>query len=97
MKGAYKLGWLGARWKELRELLEKQDFICPLTGRELVPGENASLDHIIPKSRGGPNKIGNLQWLDNNINFAKRNLLPDEFAQLISDAYARMFTKGERP
>jgi len=38
-----------------------------------------SLDHIIPKSRGGTNELKNLQYLTWLENFSKRDMLQDEW------------------
>ncbi|MFX5522449.1 HNH endonuclease signature motif containing protein, partial [Acinetobacter baumannii] len=70
-------------WKELRDLLQKQEFKCPYTGDTIVIGENASLDHITPSSRGGQSTIDNLQWVTATVNNAKRDLNHDEFVELI--------------
>ncbi len=47
--------------------------------------EDAHLDHIIPITRGGGIDIGNLRWVCSQANFAKRNLMDDEFIKLCSD------------
>jgi phenylalanyl-tRNA synthetase beta subunit len=38
--------------KELREILDRQNYKCALTGRPLTP-DNCAMDHIVPLSRGG--------------------------------------------
>lgn len=55
---------------------------CAYTGRELVPGTNASLDHKIPKALGGTNDLENLQWVETNVNRAKNALAEDEFLSM---------------
>lgn len=65
--------------KAVRELLDQQGSRCAYTGELLVPGQNASLDHKIPRSRGGLNVIGNLHWVTIRVNFMKRDLIHDEF------------------
>ena len=40
------------RDKELKEIFVKQCGICPYTGRNLTLGKDASLDHIVAKSKG---------------------------------------------
>jgi 5-methylcytosine-specific restriction enzyme A len=37
-----------------------------------------TIDHIIPKSKGGVNKISNLQTMCYDCNFAKGNTIPEE-------------------
>jgi hypothetical protein len=61
-------------------MLEAQNFRCHYTGVELIPGQNASLDHRIPRSRGGdPFDIDNCVWCDRLINAFKNDLTEDEF------------------
>ncbi len=60
-------------------ILEKQDYKCMLTGKTLIPGDNASLDHIIPKVKGGINNVENLQWVTLQANRAKGVMLLQEF------------------
>lgn len=62
----------------LRKLWEKQQGKCALTGENLVPGNNASIDHIIPKSRGGESVEGNLQWVLLSVNRIKWDMTREE-------------------
>ena len=50
---------------------------CQYTGRELRPGEG-SLDHVVPRSRGGKNAWENLVWSGKDVNSRKGNRLPHE-------------------
>lgn len=65
-------------------LLESQNYLCPYSGALLVPGKNAAIDHIMPKSRFPDlaHSLSNLQWLDRRINFMKGDLLPEEFLSI---------------
>lgn len=67
--------------------LERQQFRCALTGRRLTPDE-ASLDHIIPISRGGQHTPENIQILHRDVNRAKSTLTNDEFVGLCRDILA---------
>lgn len=68
-----------SRWKELSDLFYSQNQLCYLSGKKLVLGVNASLDHIVPTSKGGSfDDIKNLAWMDSDINYAKNNLSNEE-------------------
>ncbi len=41
---------------------------CALTGGLLLPGVNASVDHIVPRSAGGTSDETNLQWVVADVN-----------------------------
>jgi len=49
------------RWREIQDLFFDQSGRCAYTGEILILGQNTSLDHRIPKSRGGTNDLSNLQ------------------------------------
>ena len=62
--------------------LEQQGYRCAITGEVLVPAVNASLDHIVPQSKGGSHDIDNLQWVIKDVNRARHNLSLSEFIDL---------------
>jgi 5-methylcytosine-specific restriction endonuclease McrA len=83
--------WFGARASEtargtsgdaIRKLLINQNYTCPYSGDMLIPGKNASLDHKIPKSRGGTHTVANLQWITLVVNRAKSDLSDAEFIEM---------------
>lgn len=75
------------RWIELKAVFDAQDGRCALTGVKLVIRQarkgnqrnTASLDHKVPRSRGGTNDIENLQWVSWLANRAKTNMDSEEF------------------
>ena len=50
---------------------------CQYTGKLLRPDEG-SLDHVLPRSRGGKDEWGDLVWSDKAVNTKKGNRLPHE-------------------
>lgn len=74
----------------LRGLFHAQQEKCAYTGRRLVPGVNASLDHKIPKALGGTNELGNLQWVDTDVNRAKNALTEVDFLAMCLDVVKHM-------
>ncbi len=69
---------------DLARLWKQQRGRCALTGRRLNR-DNAQLDHIVAKARGGTDEIGNLRWLCTEANLARRELSDAEFVALCSD------------
>ncbi len=69
---------------DLARLWKQQRGLCALTGRRLNR-ENAHLDHITAKARGGNDAIVNLRWVCTEANLAKRELSDAEFVALCSD------------
>jgi len=73
----------------VKEFLEKvgKNPICALTGRpiDLMNSRSYQLDHIVPRSKGGPNSIDNCQLLSRDANLAKHDLSLEEFIQLCRD------------
>jgi 5-methylcytosine-specific restriction endonuclease McrA len=60
-----------------RSIRERDGNRCQYTGRVLPPDEG-SLDHVIPRSRGGKNSWENLVWSSKEVNALKGNRLPHE-------------------
>ena len=67
----------------LRDKAHDQKMICVVSGEDLIPGDNMSLDHIKPKSLYPElnSMIGNVQWVTKWVNIAKWDLGMDEFVQ----------------
>ena len=76
LKGvAYQQGEL-AGWEVRAYLLEKFGRHCAYCGKSDVPFE---LDHVLPRSRGGPNRVSNLVLSCHDCNAAKGNQTAAEF------------------
>ena len=68
---------------ELARLWKTQRGMCAVTGWRLDK-ENAQLDHIVPKSKGGDNAISNLRWIHRDVNYSKRDMTDEVFFRLCS-------------
>lgn len=66
----------------LSRIWEEQRGVCAVTGQTLIPGHNASLDHIVPVSKSGTNERTNLRWVLLSINRAKSDMTHDEFVSM---------------
>lgn len=68
-------------WEIIRDKFFESGEVCYYTGKKLVLGVNAGLDHLKPRSRFKHLKdsIDNLVWCDTKVNVAKRDLTNDEF------------------
>jgi|694.fasta_scaffold38901_5 hypothetical protein len=73
------------KWQELKNLLEIQKNKCYISGRKLIIGKNASIDHINPRSLGGKDSIENIAWCDTQINLIKNKLSLKEFYKLCEE------------
>ena len=60
-----------------RSIRERDGNRCQYTGRLLKP-EDGSLDHVVPRSRGGATSWDNCVWASKRINAFKGNRLPEE-------------------
>ena len=74
-------------FRSVMELIARHQYRCALTGRALTPAD-ASLDHVIPISRGGPDRIENAQLVHRAVNRAKGALTNEEFVQLCREVVA---------
>ncbi len=62
----------------MQEIWDSQNGRCALTGHVLIKGETASLDHIVPISKGGTSSRENLRWVRLDVNGAKRAMSDEE-------------------
>ena len=60
-----------------RAIFERDGGICQYSGRK-VAWKEGNLDHVVPRSRGGPGSFENLVWSDRSINTRKANRSPQE-------------------
>lgn len=67
------------RYQELNDLFYSQKGLCAVTKMPLNLGNTASLDHIIPLSKGGTHDIDNLRFVHIWINVMKMNDLDEVF------------------
>lgn len=77
----------------LLDKLEEQDYRCAISKEKLIPGFNTSIDHTIPRSKGGSHEIGNLQWVTISVNRAKSDMSLDEFISFCKNI-ACIFTES---
>jgi len=70
-------------WQEVLKKIGENP-VCYLTGTPIDLSDKKSyhFDHIVPTARGGTNSISNLGILNRDVNFAKRDLMVDEFIAL---------------
>lgn len=66
--------------QQIRELLEKQEWLCATVQCRVSLREKKELDHKIALARGGSNDITNLQWLCPRCNRKKNQKSPEEWA-----------------
>jgi len=91
---AYGLG--NAKGVEiLQRLWSKQSGCCSITGEVLVPGTNASLDHIVPRSKGGSNQEDNLQWVLRSVNRVKSDMTNAELYEFCQKVIQVQSHKGQ--
>ncbi len=60
-----------------RSIRERDGNRCQYTGRLLRP-EDGSLDHVVPRARGGRDAWENLVWAAKDVNQRKADRLPHE-------------------
>jgi 5-methylcytosine-specific restriction endonuclease McrA len=69
--------------RQLATLWKRQRGRCALTGRRL--DRTAQLDHILPRAKGGCDRIENLRWLCPDVNLAKRDMTDEQFTSICQD------------
>lgn len=88
---AQKVGFGRRNWKLLRDLLIAQGCRCAYTGIKLEVGSPmATIDHKLPRSRGGEHVIENFHWITKRMNEMKGTFTHEEFievCQIVSDLW----------
>lgn len=69
-------------WERLAQIWERQEGRCIYSGEQLVPRLNASLDHVVPRSKGGAISIENVQFVTKDVNLMKSNISEQVFLTL---------------
>lgn len=64
----------------LKDLIEKQEFRCAISGVVLTP-DTAALDHVIPFEQGGKHEPQNVQWVHDEVNRMKGQMREAEFIE----------------
>jgi len=67
----------------LLSLWQKQNGCCAITGIPLIPGSTATIDHILPVSKGGTNEITNLRFVHYAVNLFKKDSTDGELVNKI--------------
>lgn len=65
-------------WQTVERMYEEQHGHCYLCDEELKPGETATMDHVVPTSRGGKRTINNVRWACRRCNNMKTDMLIEE-------------------
>lgn len=68
---------MAKQWKKLYRLTAT--FVCPYCQKEFSLSK-ATIDHLIPRSRGGVSEPYNLVWTCKRCNNEKGALTPEEYA-----------------
>ncbi len=79
----------------LKEIWQAQDGRCAVTGVQLRPGIDASLDHIAPLAKGGATVRPNLRWVTLTVNHMKWDLSDEEFVSMCKLIAERSVKKPE--
>jgi hypothetical protein len=71
------------RGRALKSILESQGYRCAYTGKDLVCGVNASIEHKVPVSKRPDLKsdLNNIEWLDVTVNRMKTDMTREEFIE----------------
>lgn len=70
--------------KDFYAMLDRQNYRCALSGRELTP-ENTDAEHIIPLDQGGTHTLENIYLIVREAARLKRHLTEKEMIRLCFD------------
>lgn len=74
--------------RKVRSLLRRDGDLCHFC-RDALNSENISLDHVIPRARGGSNELTNLVLACKDCNNARGCMGYDKFVRLMGKATKR--------
>lgn len=75
----------GTQRKRITDLIYSRDgMVCSLCHLP-VRREDASVDHVVPLSKGGPSTMDNLRLAHRRCNFAKGNRAPSGRVKFVDD------------
>lgn len=74
----------------LLELWQKQNGCCAITGIPLIPGSTATIDHVLPVSKGGTNEVSNLRFVHYAVNLFKKDSTDSELVNKIVELGPRL-------
>lgn len=78
----------------LQDKLKSQDFKCFYSGVTIVPGINASIEHVVPRSHGCDSAdISNIVWIDLRVNKMKGSMPLNQFIEICSQIINTYNTK----
>jgi 5-methylcytosine-specific restriction endonuclease McrA len=82
------------RGADLFALWIQQGGLCALTGDPIAPGHNLSVDHIVPRSKGGGHDIANLRLVRVDVNRALNDMSDADFIAMCRKVVAHADRKG---
>jgi 5-methylcytosine-specific restriction endonuclease McrA len=74
---------------DLWKIAHRQKMVCPLTGEKLTR-DNISVDHIVPRSKGGKNVPSNVRLTTKEINWFKRTMTDEELLVMCRTVVSHM-------
>ena len=80
-------------WRDLKDLVIKQDFKCALTGDEMSFEKGMELDHIITKKINGKDELLNVQWVTSKANRFKGASTQEELLEICKKIVSTLTTK----
>lgn len=81
-------------WRDARMRILDRDKCCVYCGDTSLTLRTASIDHLIPKAKGGTNDDSNLALSCKKCNTDKEDLLPLEFI-MIKNGYWNRLKQGD--
>lgn len=71
--------WNAPKWF-FRVTLWDDSHVCVSCLKEIETIDKASLDHIVPRSRGGRTRLANLQLMHSKCNVEKSDNMPEHYS-----------------